>query len=87
MFGTQNLAVAALPCGYMYHTNCVYLYHSYCGFSYCPYFYNTNHCQYYISYLPQVQQAVQCPGAPPYRPRLGPAIPWKLCVRCDSNSR
>ncbi len=84
MFGTQNLAVTAFPCGYVYHTYCGYGYYSYCGYGYytfCGYGYYTHHCGYaYITCpfpgtLPQVQQAVQCPGVTAIPAQVGPGDP------------
>ena len=89
MFGTQNLAISALPCGYVYHTYCGY-YYSYCGYNYYSfrgYNYLTYHCAYvYITSL-QPQQAVQCPGITAIPAPVGLGDPGKPCKRCDSSSR
>ena len=76
MFGARNLAMSALPCGYVYHT-CAY-YYSYCGYNYysfCGQNYITYHCAYaYITSL-HPQQAVQCPGATAIPAAVGPGDP------------
>src|SRR5215472_7427918 len=72
MFGTQNLAITALPCSYIYHTYCGYNYYTYCQYvyySYCPYYFHTYHCG--PTFLPQVQ----CPGITAIPGQVAPGDP------------